>query len=168
MPKSHSGDPKSKPNLRLVKIKPVVRLGGILPAEDMPAAQYLAACEHAWLEDMKKSWRAALQFRVVDGKYDGVALRQWIDNAADAGGIISPIGKYARHCWIALARELRNGDPVDEPGRIFSGHRFIVFAGYRKSELPGGRGKQSPDFALIRKDADDYLRVHEILRLEDI
>jgi hypothetical protein len=160
----------SKPNartLQLVKSKPAVKLGGSLPAEDMPADKYLAVCEGAWLEPIGKKHRAVLQFRIVDGKYHGVALRQWIDDAADAGGFISPIGKYARHCWIALGRELQEGDPVDEPGQIFSGRRFIVFIGYRKSEHPGGKGRQSSEFAMIRKD-DDYLRVHEIVSREDL
>ena len=47
------------------------------------------------------------------GRYDGVALRQWIDDAADRGGFISRIGNYrgiADCAW-----PLEEGDPVDEP-----------------------------------------------------
>jgi hypothetical protein len=168
MSNSTTASPKHKAvNLQLVKSKPAVKLGGSLPAEDMVPDKYLAVCEGAWLEPIGKKHRAVLQFRIVDGKHHGVALRQWIDDAADAGGFISPIGKYARHCWIALGRELQEGDPVDEPSQIFSGRRFIIFVGYRKSEHPGGKGRQSAEFALIRKDGD-YLRVHEIISREDL
>jgi hypothetical protein len=159
---------KPKASLKLLKTKPAVRLGGTLPTDDMQPDKYLVVCEHAWLEPTGKNHRAVFQFRIVDGKHHGVALRMWIDEAADAGGFISPIGKYARHCWIALGRELAEGDPVDDPGQIFSGRRFIVFVGYRKSELPRGKGKQSPELAMIRKGSDDYLRVHEILTREDL
>jgi hypothetical protein len=79
-----------KPNLRVVKSAPPVRLGGTLPTESMEPGNYLVSCENAWLEQRGKSHRAALQFRVVDGKHGGVALRMWIDNAADNGGFISP------------------------------------------------------------------------------
>jgi hypothetical protein len=168
MAKSHSNTAKSKPTLKLVKTKPAVRLGGGLPTEDMVPGKYLVLCEHSWLEPMGKAHRAVFQFRIVDGKHNGIGLRMWIDSAADAGGFISPIGKFARTCWIALGRELEDGDPVDEPGQIFSGRRFIVSVGYRKSQLPAGKGKQSPELAQIRKDADDYLRVHEIVSREDL
>lgn len=157
-----------KPNLRVVKSAPAVRLGGTLPTESMEPGNYLVSCENAWLEQRGKSHRAALQFRVVDGKHGGVALRMWIDNAADNGGFISPTGKYARACQIALGRPLHDGDPVAEPGEFFSGRRFIVFVGYRKSELPGGRGKFSDQCAMTKKQDGDYLRVHEILSREDL
>ena len=168
MSKSHTDDSKSKPSLKLLKTKPAVRLGGGLPTEDMAPGKYLSVCEHVWLEPTGKNHRAVFQFRIVDGKHGGIALRMWIDGAADAGGFISPIGKYARHCWIALGRELQDGDPVDDPGQFFSGRRFIVSIGYRKSELPHGKGRQSPELALIRKDSADYLRVHEIVSREDL
>src|SRR5262249_29053841 len=118
------------PKLTLVKTKANVRLGGTLPTADMAPDKYLVVCENAWLEPVSKNTqehRAAIQFRVVDGKYHGVALRMWIDGAADAGGIISPIGKYARQCEIALGRPLEEGDPVDAPPQSFSGRRFFVF-----------------------------------------
>jgi hypothetical protein len=133
----------------------------------MQPGKYLVVCEGAWLEPTGKNHRAVFQFRIVDGKYHNTALRMWIDGAADSGGFISPIGKYAHHCWIALGRELQDGDPVDEPALIFSGRRFLVFVGYRKSELPKGKGKQAPELALIRKN-DDYLRVHEIVERVDL
>jgi hypothetical protein len=162
---------KPTPTLRLVKAKANVRLGGSLPTEDMEPGKYLVICDTAWLEPVSKhtqEHRAAFQFRVVDSKYHGTALRMWIDKAADAGGIISPIGKYARHCEIALGRPLEEDDPVDEPRLIFSGRHFLVSVGYRKSELPKGRGRQSDDLALLRKDSQDSLRVHEILSLEGL
>ena len=162
---SHGENPKSKPYLRLLP-KPKAKLGGRI-ADDMAPGKYLAGCEGAWLDPTGKGQghKAVLQFRILDGKYDGVAVRQWIDNAIDEGGFVSPHGKYARHCWIALGRELREDDPVEEPGQFFSGKRFIVSIGYRKTEFANGRGRGrwSNDLALIRKGDDDYLRVHEIV-----
>jgi hypothetical protein len=155
--------PNPKGNLKLVIDKPAVRLGGSLPAEDMRPDKYLVTCEGAWLERRGQEYRAALQFRILDGKYHGVGLRMWLDKAADAGGFVSSSGKYARHCEVALGRPLREGDPVDEPGLIFSGRRFIVFVGYRKSQRAGGGGQNSDELAMVRKDERDYLRVHEIL-----
>jgi hypothetical protein len=134
----------------------------------MSPGRYLVVCENAWLEPVGKGHRAALQFRVVDGRYDGVALRMWIDEAADAGGIISPVGKYARTCAIALGRPLEEGDPVDQPGEFFSGRRFIVFIGYLKSERARGGGQSSDERAMIRKDEEDYLRVREIISRENL
>jgi hypothetical protein len=109
----------------------------------MAPGKYLVECDSAWLEPVSKSTqehKAVIQFRVVDSKFNGVALRMWIDKAADAGGIISPTGKYARHCEIALGRPLKEDDPVDEPRQIFAGHRFLVLLGIG-CEQPKGKGR---------------------------
>jgi hypothetical protein len=158
------------PKLKLVKPEGTVRLGGTLPTDEMQPGKYLVVCENAWLESVRKhtqEHRAAFQFRVVDGKYDGTALRMWIDKAVDAGGYVSRVGKYAQQCEIALGRALEEGDPVGEPREFFSGRRFIVSIGYRKSERPGGGGQSSDQLAKTRKDDRDYLRVHEIISRED-
>jgi hypothetical protein len=159
------------PKLKLVKTKVKARLGGTLPTEGMAPGKYLVVCENAWLEPVSRhtqEHRAAIQFRVVDGKYHGVALRMWIDKAVDAGGFVSPTGKYARHCELALGRSLEENDPVDDPGQFFSGRRFIVFVGYRKSERAGGGGQSSEERAMLKKDDRDYLRVHDIVSREDL
>jgi len=157
-----------KPKLRIVTTKPEVRLGGALPTSEMAPGKYLAMCENAWLERVGRKYRAVVQFRIVNGKYDGIAVRMWIDNAADAGGFVSPVGKYAQTCAVALGRPVEEGDPLDEPGEFFSGRRFLVFVGYRKSERAGGGGQSSDERAMIKKDDDDYLRVHEIISREDL
>jgi hypothetical protein len=159
--------PKEKPTLKLLKTTPAARLGGALPSEDMPPGKYLVVCENAWFEPKGRKYRAAFQFRIVDGKYHGVAMRKWIDDAIDAGGFISPIGKYAEACAVALGRPLEESDP-GEPGEFFSGRRFIVFIGFRKSERAGGGGQSSDDRAIVRKDDRDYLRVHDIISREDM
>jgi hypothetical protein len=143
-----------------------LRLGGVAPAEDMAPAQYVMTCDTAWTEPVGKNIRVVLQFRCVDGKYDGVALRQWLI-ASDGGNIVSPTGRYARHCAIALGRPLIQDDPVNDPAEIFTGKKFLVFVGYRKTEKPKG-GMASEDNALRRKDDKDYLRVHEIISLVDL
>jgi hypothetical protein len=142
-----------------------LHLGGVAPAEDMTAAQYLMMCDTAWTEPVGKNIRVVLQFRCVDGNYDGVALRQW-PTASDGGNIVSPTGRYAKHCAIALGRPLIQDDPVDAPAEIFAGKKFLVFVGYRKTEKPKG-GMASEDNALRRKDDRDFLRVHEIISRVD-
>lgn len=157
------------PTLRVVKPASPVRLGGTLPTEGMEPGKYLVTCENAWLEPLRgKGQRAALQFRIVDGKHDGVALRMWIDGAVDGGGFVSPIGKYARVCQLALGRPLQDDDPIDQPGEFFTGRRFVVFVGYRKSERAGGGGRSSDDLALMNKDKRDYLRIHDVISREDL
>jgi len=158
---------KLKANLKLVTAKSEdLRLGGVAPSEEMHPGKYLVTCEAAWIEPVGKEHRAVLQYRVVDGKHDGVGLRQWMI-AANGGGIISPTGRYARQCAVALGRPLEADDPVNEPAQIFAGCRFIAFVGYRKTEHPKG-GRSSDSQAMSRKDTEDYLRVHEIISREDI
>jgi hypothetical protein len=112
-----------------------------------------------------KEHRAVFQFRVVDGKHEGVALRQWVI-AANGGGVISPTSRYARYCAVALGRALESDDPVNDPSQIFSGRFFLVQVGFRKTEHPKG-GRSSDERAQLRKDDADYLRVHDILSRED-
>ena len=47
--------------------------------------------------------------------------------------------KVCQSCEIALGRPLEDSDPITKPEGFFSGHRFIVFVGYRKSERARGR-----------------------------
>jgi hypothetical protein len=133
----------------------------------MEPGNFLVKCETAWLEPIgSKGYRAVLQFRVVDGKYDGVALRQWV-MVSDGGGVISPTGRFARYCTLALGRPLQSGDPLNDPGQIFSGRFFLVQVGYRKTEKAKG-GMASDDNATHCKDERDYLRVHDMVSREDL
>jgi len=159
--------PKPKTSLKLIKTKPDLRLGGDLPSEEMWPGKYLVICEGAWIQERGQRHNAVFQFSVVDGKFGGTALRHWI-TAADEGGFISPVGRYAHYCALALGRPLDETDPIDDPGEIFVGRHFLVFVGYRKSERAGGGGQVSEERALVRKDARDYLRVHQILSKEDL
>jgi hypothetical protein len=132
----------------------------------MVPGTYLAKCESAWLEPIGKGARAVLQFRLVDGKYDGVALRQWLP-ASSGGGVVSPTGRYAKQCAIALGRSLVEDDPINDPAAIFSGQKFLVSVGYRKTEKGRG-GMASDENAQTRKDDADYLRVHGIVSREEL
>ena len=143
-----------------------LRLAGVEPTQDMVPAEYLAKCEGAWLEPVGKGLRAVLQFVCVDGKHDGVALRQWLP-IAEANVGVSPASRYARHCAIALGRPLTRDDQLGDPAAIFGGHTFVVFVGYRKTEKPKG-GMASDQNAYRKKDDFDYLRVHEIRSCEDL
>jgi hypothetical protein len=157
--------------LKLVKREasgktPELRLGGIAPSQDMHPGKYFAVCESAWLEQVGKGSRVVLQFRLVDGKHDGVSLRQWLP-ASDGGGVVFPNSRYARQCSIALNRPLVQDDPINDPASIFCGQKFVVFVGYRKTEKPRG-GMATDENAQRRKDEADYLRIHEIISREDL
>jgi hypothetical protein len=145
---------------------PDLRLGGVAPCDDMTPGQYLAICESGWIEPVGKKVRVVLQFRCVDGKYDGVALRQWL-TITDGGNIISPTSRYARQCAVALGRPLLQDDPVSDPSEIFSGQKFLVSVGFRKTDRPKG-GMASEENALRKKDESDQLRVHEIISRVDL
>jgi hypothetical protein len=140
---------------------PNLHLGGLAPAQNMPAGQYLVACDSAWTESIGKGVRVVLQFRVIDGPHTGTALRQWV-MVSQGGNVISPSGRYAKYCAIALDRPLAVDDNVADPGSIFSGVIFSVDVGFRKTENPKG-GKASDENALRCKDGSDFLRVHDIL-----
>ena len=158
---------KSKATLKLVPTKSnELRLGGVAPTDDMQPGRYLVTCETAWIESVGGQHRAVFQFRVNDGKYDGVGLRQWVI-AANGGGVISPTSRYARYCALAVGRPLESDDPVNDPAQIFSRRVFLVQVGFRKTEHPKG-GRSSDDRALPRKDAADYLRVHDIIERVDL
>src|SRR5882724_10086094 len=81
------GQSKSNPKLKLAHLKPPprLRLGGIEPADDMPADKYKISCEGASKKSFADGLRIELKYRVVDGPYTCTALRQWI--AVDASGV---------------------------------------------------------------------------------
>ena len=143
-----------------------LRLGGLAPSSEMSPGEYTAACEGAWVEAVGKGTRVVLQFRVSDGEHTGTALRQWLP-ASDAGGLVSPMGRYAKTCAIALGRPLECSDDLNNPAAIFSGLIFSVLVGFRKTERQRG-GTPSESNAQRKKDDADFLRVHEILAREEL
>jgi hypothetical protein len=158
--------PQSKSLALLPKPQIKIRLGGRAPSADMPPGEYLVRCEGAWIEPVGRNFRAVLEFRTVDGKFGDVSLRQWIV-VSNGGGIVSPTGRYARFCEVALGRLLETDDPVSDPAQIFNGQFFLVSVGFRKTDGPRG-GTASEENALRRKDDSDFLRVHEILAREEL
>ena len=82
-------------------------------------------------------------------------------------GIIGRESRYAKQCAVALARPVDVTDPIGSPEKMFAGKIFLAFVGYRRSEKPRG-GRYSDDYALKRKDELDYLRVHDLLQLEEL
>jgi hypothetical protein len=87
--------------------------------------------------------------------------------ASDAGGLVSPMGRYAKACAIALGRPLDCSDDLNNPAAIFSGLLFSVLVGFRKTERPRG-GTPSDSNSQRKKDDGDFLRVHEILSREEL
>jgi len=160
----------SKPRLRLAripnKLPPRLRLGGFQPTDDMPAGEYKVQCEGASKKPWSQGWRIELKHRVIDGRYTGTSLNQWIP--IDASGVIAPRSRYALQCEIALGRPLDEAeDDLNGPNSIFQGRIFKAFAGFRKTDKPRG-GTSAPDNAMHKKDSSDGLRVHELLALEEL
>jgi hypothetical protein len=108
-------------------------------------------------------WRIVWQFEIVDGPHRGVGFRKWktIDRSCE----VSRRSEYARACETALERPLEESDDLNDPGSIFTGKKFVVFIGYRKTERPGGGGRSSDELALQKKDESDKLKVHDIRSL---
>jgi hypothetical protein len=164
MPKTkYNGEQQGKsiPKLKLAhlpKPPPRLRLGGMEPANDMPAGEYKISCEGASKKPFGDGWKIELKYRVIDGLYAGTALRQWIP--VDASGILSPRSRYVTQAAIALGRPVGPEDNLDNPASIFVGKIFSAFVGFRKTEKPKGGKPADP---MKRKDAADGLRVHELL-----
>jgi hypothetical protein len=151
---------KPKPQLKIVPRTPL-RAGGLEPTTDMQPGQYVCACESATDIITGRSRQAILQFRIIDGPHLGVGLRQWL-TISEVGGIVSLATRYAKHCAIALGRDIEPGDAL-EPESIFPGKVFSVEVGYRLTEKMGGPA--NPMNAQRKKDARDFLRVHRIIEL---
>src|SRR5262249_9615716 len=141
------------------KPPPRLRLGGLIPPDDMPGGEYNIMCDGASKQPWKNGWRVDLKYRVTDGEYTGVALNQWI--TIDASGVISPRSRYAKQCEVALGRPLEAEDDLNNPASIFCGRLFKAFVGFRYTDRPRG-GTSHPDNALRKKDESDGLRVHEL------
>jgi hypothetical protein len=145
------------------KPPPEPRLGGFVPDSEMNPGIYSANCESAWLDEITKGTRAIFQFCVIGPEHEGTALRMWVQ-VSDAGGFVSPIGRYAKYCEIALGRPLTRSDRIADPASIFSSRNFSILCGYSKTQQRKG-GAFSDKNTLIKKYPGDYLRVHDILGL---
>jgi len=138
-----------------------LRLGGVQPSENMPAGEYKIMCEGASKRPWAQGWRIELKYRVIDGDHNGVALNQWIP--FDASGVISPRGRYASQCEVALGRPIEAEDDLNDPASIFCGRFFNAFVGFRKTDKPRGGKNSDSTNPMRKKDHDDGLRVHDLL-----
>lgn len=141
-----------------------LRAGGLAANESMEPGEYIANCEGATITNKGRTTVAVLEFRIIDGPHSGIALRQWIP-VPDVDGIVPLGSRYGRLCAVALGREIEPGDDLN-PTVIFKGKIFRVAVGYRKTEKKGGTA--SDVHASHRKDATDYLRVHNLITLEEL
>jgi hypothetical protein len=128
----------------------------------MAPGEYIANCEGATITTKGRSTVAVLEFRITDGPHSGTALRQWI-TVPDIDGNVPLRSRYGRQCALALGREIEPGDDLN-PAQIFKSKSFRVRVGYRMTEKRGGMA--SHDNATRRKDARDFLRIHELLAVE--
>jgi hypothetical protein len=110
-----------------------------VPDAEMCPGIYNANCESAWLDYIAKGSRAIFQFCVIGPTHEGTALRMWVP-VGDAGGFVSPIGRYAKYCEIALGRPLTRADDIGNPNSIFSTRNFQVQVGYSKTQHKKGGG----------------------------
>jgi hypothetical protein len=160
MQKSHNDNLKSNSSAKLTPIRPKLQFGGRRPTADLKPGDYLVKCVAAWTQSRGKETQAVWQFEIADGVYRGIALRKWMI-IADASGLVSFSGLYASYCQVALGRPVTADDNPGDIGPLFTGKLFIVRVGYRRSEKPRG-GRPADD--QVKKDVEDGLRVHEILR----
>src|SRR4029450_4191601 len=115
MQKSHSGDQKSKPRLKLAqaKVRPVLRLGGV-EARNIEPGNYRVACQGAGADEKGKP---ILLFRMIDPPHTGTALRKWL-SITHVNGEVRPGSAYAKLCELALQREPELDESL-EPNDIF-------------------------------------------------
>src|SRR4030095_9618862 len=160
MQKSHNDNLKSNSSAKLTPIRPKLQFGGRRPTADLKPGDYLVKCVAAWTQSRGKETQAVWQFESPAVVYRGIALRKWMI-IADASGLVSFSGLYASYCQVALGRPVTADDNPGDIGPLFTGKLFIVRVGYRRSEKPRG-GRPADD--QVKKDVEDGLRVHEILR----
>lgn len=160
MAKFHDKDSKSNSSAKIKPIRPSLQFGGRAPDGDLSPGDYLVKCVSAWTQPRGRDTQAIWQFQIADGPHRGIPIRKWMI-IADAGGIVSFSGLYASYCRIALGREITAEDDPADIGAMFVGKQFVVRIGYRRSDKPRG-GKPADD--QVKKDVEDGLRVHEILR----
>jgi hypothetical protein len=141
-----------------------LRAGGLEPSESMAPGKYIANCEGATITTKGRSTVAVLEFRIIDGLHSGTALRQWI-TIPDIDGIVPLGSRYGRQCALALGRDIESGDDLN-PATIFKGRLFRVDVGYRMTEKIGGI--PSHEHTLRRKDHKDFLRVHNLIAVEEL
>lgn len=115
-----------------------------------------ATCTRAELIDRGKKRQALLTFETDAGEFG----RMWFE----IPDCVTPTCRYVRAVACALGRSLRAGEPI-HPGSVFPERRFRVQVGYRRTELPRGKGRAGDDLARRKKDEADFLRVIEILEL---
>jgi hypothetical protein len=124
----------------------------------MTPGQYVAKCINSELRVQKKSF-VLLTFVVSDGAFKDTLLRCWLSVSEK----MSPHGKYVRAWETAAGRSV--GPDEDLSPSVFHGKSFRVGVGYRTN----GPDKQfSAENAQMRKDNQDFLRVHKIIeRIDD-
>jgi hypothetical protein len=130
----------------------------------MAPGEYVAHCEGAKITAKGRNTIAVLQYRVAEGFHSGTVLSQWI-TIPDVDGIVPLGSRYARQCAVALGREIEPGDDLN-PEMIFRSKTFRVYVGYRMTEKNGGTAAH--ENAQRRKDAKDFLRIHNLIVMEEL
>ena len=141
--------------------KPKLRAMGSLADDSMQPGEYRVRCESAKTIHRGGKFIVVLKHKVCEGAWrDGVLFSQWI-SLKDDTGIISPATKYAKQCAIALGHDIETDEDLD-PEIVFVGREFLTEVGYR---LSSSDKKFADENAAIKKDDDDFLRVHSLLNL---
>lgn len=139
-----------------------LRVWGLKPPKDMPAAQYRAIVESAAKVTKWGGPVAELQFKVLDEKFLGVNIPAWIPIDLRAGKI-KPNCRYEKYCTMALGGDEPACDQELDP-RVFVGKVFTVDARYARTD---GKHRATLDDTKWKGDWD-YLRVGLILGLAEL
>lgn len=130
------------------------------PALSGEPGERIATCVEAKAIRRGRSHQVVLFFESEDGQ----VARMYI--ALPEDGRLTSTCRYARLVRLALGRDPVAGKPV-HPGNIFVDKTFRVDVGFRKTEHAKGKGGKSDELSLERKDAADFLRIHDLLELLD-
>jgi hypothetical protein len=125
----------------------------------MPPGVYVVKCIAQEEKKRGRNHFVVLLFSVVEpAKYRNVVLRQWLAISE----MMSPHTKYIRSWQLASGIE---GDPeTDFSPEVFLEKVFEVWVGFRRNDANGDFSDRNCD---ERKSVDDFLRVHEILKIVD-
>jgi len=152
-------------------MKITLRASGTQAPENMKCGEYIARCKHGEIKVRGSQVSAVLQFTVVGRfaqtefveEHAGVVLRQWFSLGKIEGGEddiildVQPHSKYSTAWSKAMGRPLKSTDDPDP--KAFEKKIFRVDVGFRSNS----GGTFSYKNLARKKDAKDFLRIHEII-----
>jgi hypothetical protein len=150
-----------------------LRASGARAPDDMKSGEYIVRCQHGEVKTKGDKIVAELTYSVLgkytdrgfEKKHEGVVLKQWYslgkveDDEDDIKIDVSPHSKYGVAWSLPKGRPLRSNE-IPNP-KVFENKIFRVEVGFRSN----AGGTFSYKNLTKKKDAKDFLRVHETLEM---